>query len=359
MSSIVSAVFGGGGSNNYGDKIQNASTTAQANEQYANVQKGLKEQQDFLAAVQAQNGLTNQSNVFNQLQDVANGQGPNPAQAMLANATGANVANQNALAAGQRGAGQNVGMMQRQAAQQGANIQQNAVGQAAQLQAQQGLGALGQMGGIAGQQVGNQAAATNASTSGALQAQNQVLQGIQGQNANQAAIAGKQMDKEGNIISGLTGAIGTGLGLMFGGPAGAAAGAELLGGGGGSGQKMMATGGQVTSSGPKSNIGKSLHNIMMANGGKVPALVSPGETYLPPQKVAQVKQGANPLAIGEKIPGKPKVKGNSYQNDTVHRDLDEGGIVIPNSIMQSKDAAKKAAEFVAAVLKKQSLKKGK
>lgn len=364
MGSIVSAIFGGGSSP--ANNIQNASTVAQANEQYGNVQQNLKQQQDFLAAVQAQNGLGNQSNVFNQLQGVASGTGPNPAQAMLANATGANVANQNALAAGQRGAGTNVGMIQRQAAQQGAGIQQNAAGQAAQLQAQQSLGALGQAGSIAGQQVGNQAAATNAAASGALQAHNQVLQGIQGQNANQAQLAGKQMDKESNIISGLTGAVGTGLGFMFGGPAGAAIGGQLLGGGGGDNsgglgdfsKQWVAEGGMIQSpSGPKSNIGKSMH--MMAKGGPVPAMVSPGEAYLPPQKVEQVKQGANPLSVGEKIPGKPKVKGDSYQNDTVHKTLQEGGIVIPNSIMQSKDASKKAAEFVAAVLKKQSLKKGK
>jgi hypothetical protein len=57
---------------------------------------------------------------------------------------------------------------------------------------------------------------------------------------------------------------------------------------------------------------------------------------------------------GEKIPGKPKIAGakNSYSNDTVHKELDDGGIVIPRSITQGKDAEKKAAEFVRQVLSK-------
>ena len=83
-------------------------------------QNQLAQQNAFVQALQAQNGIGNQSNVYNQLQNVANGTGPNPAQAMLANATGQNVANQAALMAGQRGSNANVGLMARQAAQQGA-----------------------------------------------------------------------------------------------------------------------------------------------------------------------------------------------------------------------------------------------
>src|ERR1700679_261280 len=77
-------------------------------------------------ALQGQNGLGNQSQVYGQLQGVANGTGPNPAQAQLAQATGANTANQAALMAGQRGSAANVGLLARQAAQQGAANQQAA-----------------------------------------------------------------------------------------------------------------------------------------------------------------------------------------------------------------------------------------
>lgn len=101
-------------------------------------------------------GFTNQQNAVGALGDIykqqgtlsgqygniAAGQGPNPAQTMLNRATGQNVANQAALMAGQRGAGANVGLMARQAAQQGAATQQGAVGQAASMQAQQQIAAM-------------------------------------------------------------------------------------------------------------------------------------------------------------------------------------------------------------------------
>jgi hypothetical protein len=99
-----------------------------------------------------------------------------------------------------------------------------------------------------------------------------------------------------------------------------------------------------------------------AKGGKVPAMVSPGEQYSPPKEVKKVvKEGKNPLKLGERIPGIPKYPGNDYRNDIVPKTLEEGGVVIPNKIMQSKDAGIKAKKFVEEVLsKKGSLpKKGK
>jgi hypothetical protein len=122
--------------------------------------------------------------------------------------------------------------------------------------------------------------------------------------------------------------------------------------------------------GPRSNVGKRFHGVsqmmnhpaaMMAKGGKVPALVSPGELYLDRNAVKQVEQGASPRAVGEKIPGKPKVPGakNSYANDTVPKDLESGGIVVPRSETQGKNATHKEVSFIAAVQRKQSLKKSK
>lgn len=91
---------------------------------------------------------------------------------------------------------------------------------------------------------------------------------------------------------------------------------------------------------------------LFSKGGQVPAMLSPGERYLPPSEAKAVVQGKeSPLKAGQEVPGKAKVKGNSLKNDTVPATLEEGGIVIPRSIMQSKDAAKKAAAFVAAHLK--------
>jgi hypothetical protein len=97
-----------------------------------------------------------------------------------------------------------------------------------------------------------------------------------------------------------------------------------------------------------------------AEGGRVPAMVSKGEQYLPPSEAKKVVKGEkSPLKAGERIPGKPKYPGNDYRNDVVPKTLKEGGIVIPNEIMQSKDAEKKAQAFVAAHFKAGALRKGK
>jgi len=228
LGSIVSSITGlggGGSSSGMGYRAQNAdiqkpATVDQANQQYGNVNQGLNNQAAFLQAVQAQNGLQNQSNVYNQLQNVANGTGPNPAQAQLNQATGANVANQAALMAGQRGSGANAGLIARQAAQQGANTQQQAVGQAASLQANQSLNALGQMGSLATNQANQQANATNAYTQGALGAQQNILGAIGAQNnavvgsqnnvnTVNGGIAGAVIPQQGNFLGGLTGALGS------------------------------------------------------------------------------------------------------------------------------------------------------
>jgi len=433
VSSIVSALTGSNRGSSFTANqadLQTPATTDQANAQYGNVNQGLLGQQNLLGALQAQQGLQNQSSVFNQQQGIANGTGPNPAQAMLANSTGQNVANQAALMAGQRGSGQNAGLMARQAGMQGANIQQQAAGQGAAMQANQSLNALNQMGGIAGQQASNQIGAANQFTNNALGAQQNVLGAIgsnnnarvsnsQQANSANAHIAHGVSTQQGNILGGVLGGLGSAAQMipgMMGGSGdggGLSSGDNASGNGGGTsgpGQvpmanpfakggmvpKKYADGGEVDQqSGPRSNIGKAFYNpsnsqvlapvqqapeeaeaapqsqgssgpnpmqlaqmamMFAAHGGKVPAMVSPGERYLSPDKVEAVKQGANPIKVGEKIPGKPAVGGakNSYANDTVPKTLDAGGIVIPRSITQGKNAPKKAAEFVAAVLRKQS-----
>lgn len=326
--------------------IQAPASSEQAGTAYDQTQQGIQQQQAFIQALQAQNGIGNQSNVYNQLQGVADGTGPNPAQAQLAQSTAANTANQAALMASQRGAAANTGLIARQAAMQGAANQQQAAGQAASMQAQQSLGALGQMGSLATNQVGQQA--------GAIQGANQFAQGQQQNLLN--AIANQNsasVNSQGNVNTanaGLAGATMTGQQALMGqvtGAVGAAAGIPM---------PAKAEGGMIEApSGPKSHFGKYL----MAKGGPVPALVSPGEKYLSPDKVAQVQSGANPMAIGETIPGKPKVGGakDSYANDNVHKTLQEGGIVIPRSVTQGADAEAKAMAFVRAVMAKQGLKR--
>ncbi len=334
---------------------------------YNQTQESIKQQQDFVKALQAQNGLANQSQVFqqqqdlaNQYQQIANGQGPNPAQAMLNQATGKNVQQQAALMAGQRGASANAGLIARQAANQGSNAQQQSIGQGATLQAQQQLAALGQiqqqqamMGNLATQQVGQQQTGLSNLGQQSLQQQSN-LYGLQ-QNANSAnaGIAAQNAQAQANLLGNVVGGLGSAAMMIGMGPAAGAAGGAAATSPYSSGSFEQAyakglgfaEGGKV---GPKSKYG-----MMCANGGKVPALVSPGEKYLSPQAVQQVKSGANPMQVGETIPGKAKVKGavNDYSNDTVPKELDEGGIVVPRSVTQSKNPDKKALDFIAAVLK--------
>ncbi len=365
-------------------------TGKQVDDQYANVEKGLGGQQAFLSALQGQNGIQNQSNVFNQMQGIANGTGANPAQAMLNNSTGQNVANQAAIMASARGAGANPALMARQAAMQGANIQQDAAGQAAALQAQQQIAALNNMQGIAGQQVTNQGQATNAFSNAAQGAYGQTQNAAANFNNNITGLQGQQVQaeendkkREANIIGGITGGLGSVFGMKAEGgivdkvkeaftappistpkdkqkqvaPVNQEEAKKFMKSFG------YANGGPV--SGPQSGFARHMSGIKaplpMAEGGKVPLLVSPGEKILDPKDVKQVAKGADPLAIAKTVPGKPKVTGakNSYANDTVPTSEEEGSIVLPRSVTQAKNAPEKAKAFVAAIMKREALKKGK
>lgn len=372
--------------------IIDAATKQQADEQYRNAQTGLDQQMQFLQQLQGQNGIQNQSNVYGQLSGIANGQGPNPAMAMLNQQTGNNIANQAALMAGQRGAGANTGLMARQAAQQGANLQQQAVGQGANMQANQSLNAIGQMGNMAGQQVQQQANATTGFNQMAQSEQQNILNAIGNQNSVHGSLDKAQFQAQADLMGHMMGAAGTAMGMANGGQV-----------------KGYADGGNVSmAGGPRSFIGNFLNSsvnsvssdtsdlshtqspfaqskkngssssqddssmqsnmsdntstapqsldapspqMLAAKGGKVPVRLSPGEIYVPPSKVGKVaaeKESAE--RAGVRVPGKAKVKGDSLDNDTVDATLESGGMVIPRSIVNSKDAPKKAAAFVRAYL---------
>jgi hypothetical protein len=284
----------------------------------------LGQQQAFLNALQAQGGVQNQSSVFQQQQGLANqlglmaqGGGPNPAAAQLAQATGDNVANQAALIASQRGASANAGMAARLAAQQGGNIMQQAAGQGATLQAQQQLAAINAlqnqqqgMGNIATQQVNQQQNATMGLTA-AQQAQQQMyLNAIQGQNNNitgqnaqamQAATARTAAD---NQMKGAVLQTGGALaGTFYGGPAGGAAGGKT-------GQQMA-------------------QNTAAPMPVGVPTMTA---------------------AHGGVVPGKATIPGDHPQNDTVSAALSPGEIVIPRSVLDSPDPANAAMHFVAGIM---------
>lgn len=454
-------------------------------------QQALAQQSAFVNALQAQNGTQNQSNVFNQLGGIANGTGPNPAMSALNQATSANTANQAALMAGQRGAGANTGLIARQAAQQGAANQQQAVGQGATMQAQQSLNALNQQGGIAGQQVGQQAQALQGFTGATQQQQQMLLNAVAAQNqvaasqqanvnSSNAGVADIVAKKQGEGAAGAGGVGGLlGIGSAHGGVI------ESYADGGAVDTAQEITAPPPTVSGPQSSIGKyfqaqaysapgtttpapangaqqiqesqqntkqkgkniieaaksvydkgkaiydylkpdpyanapeaevptndqidadtstedvgnsipqadaaseqatedaaapaaddaagtataageattgagelgEIAEVAAAHGGfmkakskPVPAMVSPGEIYLAPKQAQAVAaKKANPMQ-GKHIPGKAKYKGDNLKNDTVPATLEEGGVVIPRTIVNAPDAAKKAAAFVTAHL---------
>lgn len=195
-----------------------AQTNAMANTQGLNQQAGaqngfgnqanaMNQQQGFNGQLGAANGIGTQNSaiaglqgVAGQYQNLANGVGPNPAQAMLNQQTGQNVANQAALMAGQRGAGSNVGLLARQAAQQGANTQQQAVGQGATMQANQQIAALQGLGntqqaigGLGTTQAGMQQAGINAQGALAGQQVGQNMAANQAANNQANVMAGQQI----------------------------------------------------------------------------------------------------------------------------------------------------------------------
>ena len=329
--------------------ISSPVTQDQINTSQGGVTNSLASQQALINALAQQNNFVNQSDVYGGmnayqqsltnagglakqqvagqgLQDVygrqaatadtlgniSKGIGPNPAMAALNQRTGENVANQAALMAGQRGAGANVGMMARQAAQQGGNLQQQAVGQGATMQAQQSLNALGQIGGQqsamgatqtalgnigttqvgAGQTaLGARAGQANTMAAGEIGATQQAVQGnIQnvGQqlgaagNFNQAKTAGQAsvnaansalaqqgLKNKGDLLGGLLNGAGAAAMTYYGGPAGAAAAAPMA-------ADSLNQISNVTNSGNQVNpIGAAPPTTMMAaEGGEVDPLVS-------------------------------------------------------------------------------------
>lgn len=307
-------IFGGGG----GGKVAQAQldrpvTTAQVDQQFAQAQSALQQQQAFVNALQAQNGIGNLQSAYQQALRGSQGLGPNPALAQLAQQTQANTANQAALMAGARGASMSPGMIARLAAQQGSANQQNAIGQAATLSAQQQLAQQQLASQIAGQQAGMQQTGVENLAGNNLNLYGQQLNQINAQN-NQALGQASQINnaneaynnRQSNMFGGLLNAAGTIGGLMLGGPAGAVA-------------------------------GNALTSQFSGNEGTV------GTQAMPATRNQQLTPG---FSEGGKVPGQAKMPGDSKANDTVHAKLSPGEIVIPRSVLESADPVAAAAAFV-------------
>lgn len=315
---VGGGVFGGGTKvgvpTAQGAPITPGTNLGQLNSAYTGVQGALGNANTLAGTLQGgvNQGVSTQGNLTNQLEGIANGTGYNPAQASLNQNTGRNIAAQAALAAGVRGAGTNAGLIASQNAAQGANTEQEAVGQGASLQAQQSLAAQNELAGIAAQQVGQ---GTNA-----VQVQNQAQQGeqniLQGANtaANQAQVA-----QRANINSTNAGIFNT-----------------------------EATLGQQNSQANNAGVGQALSSVasvipfLFAKGGKVPKHI---ETMARIYHPHLFKGGS--FVSGGVVPGKPKVNHDAYKNDAVSAKLTPGEVVIDLDTLHRKDKVGKMARFVA------------
>lgn len=400
--------LGGGAAGTNFAGPQQANITAPTNTQqvgqaYTGTQNSLAAQNNLLSALQAQNGLGNQSQVYGQLQGIASG-AVNPAQAQFAQNTSQNVANQAALMAGQRGANQNVGLIARQAAQQGAATQQQAVGQEATQQATNQINAIGAAGNLATTQAQQQIGQTNANTQAQQAEQANLLNALQGYNTNtvqsqasvnagNAALAGQQMTGQQGLIGGTLGSLG-----LSGFSAAGAAGGEVqkMATGGMPAQPMPTNGaqsefGQFLSGGgvqqapqgsvemtptwqPKSGFGgpqkkkapasspvagPQANPVNAAAGSNVTAAAPAGSALsLAGMDPGMANGGmATDFRAGGKVNAKsPKekavAKGNNYSNDKIPAVLSEHEIVLPRSVTMSKDPVKESAKFVAQVIAK-------
>jgi len=370
-------------------------SSTQLNNAYQGVQNDLgqsyNQSQALNGGVQA--GANQQAALAQQLQAQANGQGPNVAQNQLNQATGANVANQAALMAGQRGSSSNVGLLARQSAQQGAATQQNAAGQAATLGAQQQLAAQSALGNLSAQQIA-QGQSSLQNDMNAQQGEQSILQqansnyntATNNQSQINASVNAANQQASNGLLSGLSGAVSgvTGMiGSLFaqGGQVGAPQSAvgRFLNDNSSSQTSSMSQNLSQSSQKLGQNIANAFNSISsnstpsfskqnnsipkeaasIMDTSSAPQMMSAmGDSMMMAAKGGPVKQMQ---AKGGKVKAdtkeeKAKVKGNSYSNDTIPAMLSEGEIVLPREVTQHPNAPEMAAEFVRQTLAKKRVK---
>ena len=360
-------------------------TAGQVNQAQGTAISGVNQAQNLASTLApgVSQGMNTQNMLTQALLNQANGVGPNPAQAALAQNTGTNVANQAALMAGQRGVGQNAGLLAREVGQQGAGIQQNAVGQAATLQAQQQLAAQQQLQQLAQQQTNQGLAGAGLFNQAALGNQGQLLNALQGYNQAQVGSTTSQNSANAGIAQTNANNTSKAIGGLFGG----------LSSGGGGAAMMGAEGGEVPEK-AKQILAKALskkempdHMLEIAKiyHPKVMKMAMGGECY---DEGGNVTDGVDPNAIrpiatdsssssnsggqmkeamsiatllaaneGAVVPGKPKVEGkNTLKNDVVPAMLTPKEIVLPLSVTQSKNPGEAAKAFVEKIKGKDNFK---
>lgn len=284
-------------------------------------QKALADMASFVAATKpgSVEALAAQQALGTQLGQMAQGQGPSAAQAMLEQQRGQLSSSLASLLASQRGASQNVGLVGRTAARAGAEAGANLASQAATLRMQEQLQAISQAQNLAAQRVEQQRLGTAQYGQAALQGQQQLLAAQAQQEAQRTAMAQQQEATRGQIIGGLISGVGAATGALAGG-------GKEKGGGSMSPPVMVSEGGMIPENEPKDIISLLLES--QPSG----------------------------MAHGSKVPGKAKVDGDSEKNDTVPALLSPGEIVVPRSAAKDPD---KAAAFAKSVAMRGSRKKKK
>jgi len=322
--------------------------------------------------------ISQQQQLAQALAAQAAGTGPNPAQSQFQQNTNQAIQQSAGLVASQKGI--NPALATRLAGQQAAGMSQQAAGQAATLNAQQQLGAQGQEAGVLGtigqeqlapQAINAAAAAQNASanqkTAGGL------LGGIAAAFADGGTIGyddGGTVDPSTQIANSLMqqagvanyGAGNTNVGQSFA-QIGNAVGSQIAGNSfmnaaSGSQEEDKALdkflsysdGGEIP---PHVKDMAEVYHAKMNLGGTAKALLSPKERVVEPKDKMAVASGKKSVfEAGKPVPGKPKVSGDSEKNDVVPANPKVGSVVIPKSIMESKDPVKGSADFVAEQLRK-------
>jgi hypothetical protein len=366
------------------------------------------------AAGNYSSNLANQNSLGAQLLAQSQGQGPNPAQMQLQQATDAN----NKMAAGQYASqkGINPGLGQKQIMTNAANQNQTAAGQGAVLGAQQQLAAQGQLGSLYNQ-IGNQALTNQNTLQTGAAAQNNASNYGTGINAGVAA-------QNTAAIQNTSSGIYNGIGSMM----------SMGGGGGGGGGMGMYKGGEVPHYDEGGDVGmgapatpdylgnfnfqdhssdflgnddlvgakNDAANSSIASGGSGDQSVggggSPGQapnwasgmnfdptgsekqssggggggggimSMLPMLAAAAAHGGMigsrslpadHPVmmalkARGGPVPGTPMVEHNSPKNDTQPAMLSPGEVVLPLNVMNAKDPGAAAKMFVEQLKKSKS-----
>lgn len=296
ISDAVNGVVGGIGGAISGFDLGNALGT---NNNYQTALDPAQQRALAEAIMQSQGNLQSiygqQNNLASMLQQQAQGGGPNPAQMMLNNSTNKNISQNAGQIANIKGI--NPAMAGRMLAQNAGMMNQQAAGQGALMGAQQQLGAQNSLSGLYGQ-MGQQQI-------GGMSAMGGVLNPTQALNADTS-----KSNQQAN-----TGLLG---GLMSG--ASAAFIPKKAHGG-------VIEGGAIDPHVPNSKVGKFLSGIFE-------------------EPVAMNAGGVVDMRAGGEIPGHAKVPGDSIKNDVVPIMASPDEIMIPRSIILGPNPAKMAALFV-------------